>query len=255
MSQIEYYKLKTVPENSILEQRFFKVYQKGYSREASLEQVRAPLRNVDIIHLYFLKKNNEDIGAGYMLFTKDAQNPNIHYARGLGFIVPEERGEQLPNQLLVSHFIKYKLLNPFKKVYFVAVAMNPITYLGFFKYWKSFYPHPHKTTPPKIQAIKELGTKQLNMNEIEEGVVQYPFNIIIEEKDKARFEEMRDNPYVNYFFEKRNDSAWSTGMLIVAPLNFANLSTFVLTYLSKLFIRPIQKKLGISPSSIQPQAQ
>jgi len=203
MAQLEYHFVKKIIEGSVFEMRLFQLFKDSISSEIPLSNFRKLFSKYDKMDLYIMKKNEKDIGMAYFMSCRNPNKKRDVYMRlGLGIIEKERSSSNFPKTLIMKVLIGFRLRNPWKKIYMVAIIMNPIIYSATCRYWKYSYPSPILEKPNSINALNES-----------------------------------NNTYIQYFVSKIGAEECDMGLLSIVPISFKNIGIGIIRKYKMDFMR------------------
>ncbi len=226
MTKLERHRIKEIEKDSLLEDRFYTLFRSSISDQVSLDDFRKLFSKCSKMDLYFMKKNNLDIGVAYFMYCKNPENRKDIYMRlGFGIIKEERMSSYFPKGLIMKTMIRAKLLNIWKNVYMVGITMNPIVYSATCKYWKYSYPSPEMENTEAITAVKRRIIERFHLNEVSTDVIGVPFTITEVEEIKQKPEILNsENVFIKYFNAKIKHNESNKGLLSIVPIDFKNLA-------------------------------
>ncbi len=239
MAQLEYHFVKKIIEGSVFEMRLFQLFKDSISSEIPLSNFRKLFSKYDKMDLYIMKKNEKDIGMAYFMSCRNPNKKRDVYMRlGLGIIEKERSSSNFPKTLIMKVLIGFRLRNPWKKIYMVAIIMNPIIYSATCRYWKYSYPSPILEKPNSINALKTRIIKMFDLNEVRKDVVSFPFIVTEIQKVKKKFSSNEsNNTYIQYFVSKIGAEECDMGLLSIVPISFKNIGIGIIRKYKMDFMR------------------
>jgi len=224
-------RVSQVKQSSALEIRLFTLFQKCFSKKMSLHEFRLLFEGRSDLEFNFMMKNGIDIGIMFFMYVYDQKSDILFIRPGVG-IIPEERGQKFPRNLIFQQMLMIKLKRPFQDVVLLSISMSPIAYMQSCEYFRHTYPNPRYRPSKKMLQIKKRSCALFQLNEIREDVVKIHFSFDQSEKTCMTY---RPNFYIYHYRHliKRNEH--NMGLMTIIPVSFLNLAGALV----KIFINSI----------------
>lgn len=206
--------------SSSLEKRLYILFRKSFSKELSLDDFRKLFKSRTNLEFSFMVKGGKDIGIMFFMTVYDKDTDILFLRPGVG-IIPEERGQKFPRNLILKKMFLTKLRRPFKQVVLLSVSMSPIAYMQGCTYFKHTYPNPRYEPSQKMLAIKQRCCELFQLNEVRNDVIKIHFKFDSPNKsDKYH----KPNFFIYHYRHLIKSSEKDLGLLTIIPVSLINLA-------------------------------
>lgn len=182
-------------------------------------------------------------------FEKIIENKSLIIFRIETGLLPEYRHKNADVSFWWKEAIKFKILHPNKKVYFLVTPINPCMYAILAKYIYKVYPTYNSVFPSKVEKLMMLLADEFEIKKLDENntlVRKIGWITQADDKEKAYWQSSK-NPHFRFYNDSNPDFEKGNGLLTLIPLTFINLFisffTFIIFYSFKKNIKYFLSRL------------
>lgn len=192
----------------------------------------------------FLYRNKEKELIGYFgvhrFETYVEERPLVVFRAEVG-LLPEYRQKDANLFFWLKEAAKFKLLHPFKRVYFLYAPVSPSFYAMVARYTYKVYPRHDLSIPPRVLKLMTHLAQQFGLDQIEEGnpLIRKVGWITLATDQEKNFWQSCQNPHVRFYIKNNPGFSVGHGLLTLIPLTITN----TLLSLFGQAIHSIRKKL------------
>jgi hypothetical protein len=233
-----------------LSRTLYKVHKhifKGPNEEEFYHYVVNSPANFTKIYIYYNKNKKEIVGYfAVHYFEKFFNNNQLVIFREEAGLVPEYRHKNADISFWLKEAIKFKILHPNKKVYFLVSPINPCLYANLATHIYKIYPRYNSIIPLEVEKLMMLLADEFSLKMVEEKnplVRKVGWITLATDEEKAFWQRSKD-PHLQFYINLNPDFDKGNGLLTLVPLTFLNLFLSFFSYIIfYMYLKKIRYRL------------
>ena len=195
-------------------------------------------QNTANTNLYLFYNEGDLVGINLVnIYEYNYKGDDYSFFRFLSGILPDHRGESNVQKVGFYEAIKYSVLNPTRKIYYLGPFIHPSSYAAACKVSNEVYPSLKNEVTEEYYELMVLVADLLGLKRVE-GEDLLIRDIKVKTIDKEEYKPKRISNRAKFFMKLNPNYKKGYGLITLAPMNLKNVTSSFLRYYSKNFSIP-----------------
>lgn len=213
-------------ERRALSQDLYKVHAAVFDgvseEEFSAYVVSSPAADTSL--LLYRNRDHDLIGYhGVHRFERSLDGRSVVVFRSEAGVLPGYRQKAAPMSFLLREATGYRLLHPWRRVYFLCAPVNPSSYAVVARYGHTVYTRYDESTPPETLRVMTTLAEELDLPQVGPNPLVRKVGWVTRATDREReYWRSTTNPHVRYYIDNNPGFGEGNGLLTVVPITLTN---------------------------------
>ncbi len=170
-------------------------------------------------------RNSENMLVGYAAvhhYRKEVSGQPVTVFRAEAGFLPEYRAHGRTFYFYTFELLKYRLLHPTQRIFYLGMLVHPSSYLVFARYFHEIYPKHGQEIPEDMRRLMQDMADDFGIPRVEPGDPMIR-RVGWTTRQAKQYWINTDDPDVVYFRKRNPGYQKGHGLLIIVPISFANL--------------------------------